>query len=36
MRPSRADTSVRLPYQVGHCGLKIIKTVRSRYLRETS
>ena len=36
MRPSRADTGVRLPYQVGHYGPKIINSFPRRYRRETS
>ncbi len=36
VRLSPADTGVRLPYQVGHYGPKIIKSVRGRNQRETS
>ena len=36
VRPSPADTGVRLPHQVGHSSPKIINSVRSRYRRETS
>jgi hypothetical protein len=36
LRPSPADTGVRLPHQVGHCDPKIINSVRGRHRCESS
>jgi hypothetical protein len=36
VRPSPADTGVRLPHQLGHCGTKIVNSFPHRSRRKTS